>query len=500
MSEYLLNSSTNLNDEKLSDEIISIFEKKDIWVNGPFPAKERLGWIDFAKVINLSQKKCSSSLNKINFENIIFIGMGGSIQTGKVLKQLHPNKSILFLDSTNPSEVIKVSRKINNKKNIFIIMSKSGSTIETNAIMNFFINQMKKKYTEDFGKHFIAITDKGTDLEIFAQKYKFLKIITTERDIGGRFSSSTSFGLMPYYALKKGELKKISNSVDEALQKSKILSNALTNEIKKNNSNKINIKISDNISEMGIWLEQLIAESSGKNNKGVTPIVSNLPNSKSLIQIFSNKNYENGKNEKLLNIKIAKDNIFEDMYIWQIAILILCKKINVFPFDEPDVKNSKINTMKIIKSKKNKPSSDMPFFNKNISEIFDKNLTKDVLYLNLYTPENKNLKKSLKDFKIHLKLSKNINSISSFGPRYLHSIGQLQKGGPKNIWAIFFYDLKENNIFDAKNEYNELRDTFNSQMLGDYFALKEEGIESYLININSKNINPFDKILKQIKE
>ena len=499
MSEYLLNSLLNSNDEKLLDEIINIFEKKDIWIKGPFPAKERLGWVDFDKVINLSQKKCISALNKINFENIIFIGMGGSIQTGKVLKQLQPNENILFLDSINPSEVKKVSTKINNKRNIFIIMSKSGSTIETNVIMNFFINQMKKNNIKDFGKNFIAITDKDSDLEIFAQKNKFLKIITTERDIGGRFSSSTSYGLMPYYALSNGELKKNSNSDDEVLQKSKILSNALIYEIKKNNSNKINIKISENISEMGIWLEQLIAESSGKNNKGVTPIISNILDTKSLIEISSNKN-GNRKNEKLLKIKITKDNIFQDMYIWQIAVLILCKKINVFPFDEPDVKNSKIHTMKIIKSKKNKPSSDMPFFNKNVSEIFDKNLIKDVLYLNLYTPENKILKKSLKDFKNHLKFSKNINSVSGFGPRYLHSIGQLQKGGPKNIWVIFFYDLEENNIFDAKNEYDELRDTFNSQMLGDYFALKEKGIESYLININSKNINPFDKILKQIKE
>ena len=126
----------------------------------------------------------------------------------------------------------------------------------------------------------------------------------------------------------KEELKKNSYSEDEVLQKSKILSNALIYEIKKNNSNKINIKISENISEMGIWLEQLIAESSGKNNKGVTPIISNILDAKSLIEISSNKN-GNGKNEELLKIKITKDNIFQDMYIWQIAILILCKKINV---------------------------------------------------------------------------------------------------------------------------------------------------------------------------
>ena len=93
-----------------------------------------------------------------------------------------------------------------------------------------------------------------------------------------------------------------------------------------------------------------------------------------------------------------------------------------------------------------------------------------------------------------------INCISSFGPRYLHSIGQLQKGGPKKIWALFFYDSEENKPFESKKEFDDICNTFNSQMLGDYYAIKEKGVDAYLININSKNINPFDKIVEQIKE
>ena len=187
MSDYLLNSSISLNDEKILDDLNNIFQKKDIWINGPFNPEERLGWVDFKKVINSSHENCISILSKIEFENIIFIGMGGSIQTGKVLKQMQPNKNILFLDSTNPLEIKKVSDLISNKKNIFIIMSKSGSTIETNTIMDFFINQMKKNNIKEFGKYFIAITDRGTELEMFAKKNNFLKILTTEKNIGGRF-------------------------------------------------------------------------------------------------------------------------------------------------------------------------------------------------------------------------------------------------------------------------------------------------------------------------
>lgn len=500
MSDYLLNSSIGLSDEEISDDINNIFQKKDIWINGPFNPRERLGWVDFEKVVNSSHEKCISILDKIEFENIIFIGMGGSIQTGKVLKQIHPNKNILFLDSTSPLEIKKVSDLISNKKNIFIVMSKSGSTIETITIMNFFINQMKKNNIKEFGEYFIAITDSGTELELFAKKNKFLKILTTEKNIGGRFSSSTSFGAMPYYALKRDRFKKINVDIEEISQKSKSLICALFYGIKNDKFKKLNIKISCNISEMGTWLEQLIAESSGKNNKGVTPVISDFPDSKSMIEIF----LENGKssdiNEKLITIKINKENIFEDMFIWQISTLMLCKEINVFPFDEPDVKSSKFNTLNILQSKKIISALDMPFADQNISEIFKNNSKKEMLYLNLFTEESDDIKNSLKTFKKYLKLFKKINCISGFGPRYLHSIGQLQKGGPKKIWTLFFYDLVENKPFESKKGYYDICNTFNSQMLGDYYAIKEKGVDAYLININSKNINPFDKIVEQIKE
>ena len=186
---------------------------------------------------------------------------------------------------------------------------------------------------------------------------------------------------------------------------------------------------------MGTWLEQLIAESSGKNNKGVTPVISNLPDSGSMIEIFLENGKSSDVNEKLITIKVNKENIFEDMFIWQISTLMLCKEINVFPFDEPDVKSSKLNTLNILQSKKNISALDMPFANQNISEIFNNNSKKEILYLNLFTEESDHMKNSLKVFKKYLRLFKKINCISSFGPRYLHSIGQLQKGGPKKIWT-----------------------------------------------------------------
>ena len=114
--------------------------------------------------------------------------------------------------------------------------------------------------------------------------------------------------------------------------------------------------------------------------------------------------------------------------------------------------------------------------------------------------ETKEISDSLNKFKEMLISAHDINIVTGFGPRYLHSIGQLQKGGPKNVWSIFFYDDNLINHYSEKNNYKDLSDTFKAQMLGDFNALKELEINAYLFNIDSNKPNPFDSIMGLIKE
>ncbi len=496
MSDYSLNSSLKKIDEDVHKEILQILNKENIWIKNSLPAIERLGWIDFDNVIKCSLKDCNSVIKEIKSDFIIFIGMGGSIQTGKVIKELSKSKKILFIDSTHPLEVKKISEKIILEKSTFIVMSKSGSTLETEKIMTFYINQMKIKKISNFEKKFIAITDKGTKLEKFALQSNFLKIINTPKNIGGRFSSSTAFGVMPLLLTSEKSIENYEFDKDEIIKKSIMLSNSLISGIKKYRTNKIGLKISDNISQMGVWLEQLISESTGKDNKGIAPIISNIKNEKSEIKIYNIQN----EDENILTINIKDKDILKDMFIWQIAISFICKRIEVFPFDEPDVQGAKINTMTLLKSKKDIYLKEIQIENQSISEIISKNKNNEILFINLYISETKNLDDSLNKLKLKIKENKDISSISGYGPRYLHSVGQLQKGGPKNIWSVFIYDQDELENIKNDDDYAELNKIFKAQLIGDYFALKEKGINTYLININTKLSNPFDNIIKQIKE
>jgi hypothetical protein len=174
--------------------------------------------------------------------------------------------------------------------------------------------------------------------------------------------------------------------------------------------------------------------------------------------------------------------------------------MSVFPFDEPDVKKSKINTEAILKKYDDIQKLSMPYSGEDISNVLRKNIKNQVLYINLYLSENEKINNCLIKLKEKLNLIHNINVVVGFGPRYLHSVGQLQKGGTKDVWSLFFYDDKLINSYSKRNNHKDLSDTFKAQILGDFNALKELEINTYLVNIDSNKPNPFDEIMDALKE
>ena len=508
MSKYILNYGPNYKtqDSNYEKDFVGLLDKKNIWISNALLPEKRLGWIDTPNTYNRYLKLCKTTFNKIvsrNPSSIVFIGMGGSIQTGKVLDQIFSknNYKLLFLDSTNPQEVNFIKEKIQIHDTFFVFMSKSGSTLETNNIMNFFIKCFNIEGESNFGKNFIAITDKNTPLEKFAITNSFEDIIITPEDVGGRFSSSTPFGLFPKLFMDSYAHANEIFDLKGVYDKSSLLTKFLIHIAQKNNI--LEIIVPKELDQMGTWIEQLIAETSGKDGKGIIPIIRNINNNSdsSYIEILTTET-ENNLNSKnvYLNIEFDKNTIFEDMYIWQIAVSILCKHVFVFPFDEPDVKKSKSNTEAILNGKTNIKDLKIPYSKVPIKKMINTNKSKQILYINMYLTESENIKKSLDNFLDFLSLSNNFKIVYGFGPRYLHSTGQIQKGGSKNSWFMYFYD---NNLFDSNDEdeiYSELNDTFKSQLLGDYNAIKDSGRDAYLLGINSNKSNPFDEIMDELKE
>ena len=460
MSEYNLQHKNPSFAHEIKEDFDSLMSSKNIWIDHPLSYKDRLGWLETSALINKSIKLCKDAFDEIDAEfnpsSVVFVGMGGSIQTGKVLNQISLNNKyqLLFMDSTNPKDVNLAREKIDLLSTIFIFMSKSGTTLETNKIMNFFIKELAIEDESNFGNRFIALTDKGTPLEKFAREKKFLKVLNTPANIGGRFSSSTPFGVFPA-TFMNDILNMLENNYFWDLDRIRTKCLALTSILKNSYDNYggvLYLNIPEEINQMGIWLEQIITESTGKNGKGIMPIInseSNIKCPKILINNEATRKINNHNADELI-INLDKNTIFEDMFIWQASISILCKHMSVFPFDEPDVAKSKINTESLLKKHANIQNVVIPYSDTDINNMISENKTNQVLYINLYLNEEEEINISLNKLKEKLSLTHGINIITGFGPRYLHSVGQIQKGGIKDTWSIFFYDENLINPYSEK--------------------------------------------------
>ena len=497
-SQYILTDTKSYADKKslLDKNYSDLLKKKNIWINNPTSPNERLGWIDSAKNINKTLKSSTKVLKKLLSKNptdIVFIGMGGSIQTGKSISQIFgPKKEInlYFIDTTNPLTINKIVNKININTTYYFVMSKSGSTLETECIRDFFINLLKENEIESFGKYFISLTDKGTRLESFSKENNFLANITTPMTVGGRFSSSTYYGIIPALLtnIKEQEIEEsFSSDYSDFIKESALkLSHFIINSFDENNH--IKIVIPEELSEFGIWIEQLLAESSGKNGKGIIPVLvesNHKISQESSCIIISNSNIQKDIFPSNFYINLTQNFIFRDMMIWQLATSICCKHIKVFPFDEPDVKKSKNNTLSILKGKSDIRNLCLPESSTNFLEIINMNKDKDTIFINAFLPEEEPYKQYVKELNKKATNVKNQNVISGYGPRYLHSTGQLQKGGPRKICLIYVY-LDLNEQFMDKVLYRGLADTFKSQILGDYSANFEALDSVYFLNLENK--------------
>ena len=193
-----IDEGTNIS---INKDLEDLRNKKNIWISNDIEPFNRLGWINkFESTISVIDKctKVARDIEQRNPSSIVFIGMGGSIQTAKVIQQyLNSYDKHFTIDTTNPEVIDGMVQQLDLKSTIFIVMSKSGTTLETENLMHFFIKMIKDSGIKNFGGHFISISDKETPLQSFAEKNSFLHILEGSKDVGGRFSSATAFGVLP---------------------------------------------------------------------------------------------------------------------------------------------------------------------------------------------------------------------------------------------------------------------------------------------------------------
>ena len=482
-----------------------IFSKDPyVWKSGDEETKairNRLGWLNINDFINRSDDIISFSkeIKNEKFKYVVLLGMGGSSLCPEVVRETFGSKQgypkLIMLDNTDPAAVKNVESQIDLNKTLFIVASKSGTTTETLSFDHYFYNLLKENKIEDPGSRFIAITDDGTPLQDEAKERNFRKVFTNPEDYGGRYSALSYFGLVPM-ALIGVDIKEILHNAHQMeincgpfIPAESNPAIALGTEIGMNarlGRDKVTFILSDSISAFGYWVEQLIAESTGKEGKGILPVEGEDPakpevySSDRVFVYLHSGNDEKQKEERKLNalqkaghpvIKIDLKNktaLGAEFFRWELATATAGRIIDVNPFNEPNVSESKKNSRDLLKEWKEKKSFGegepvisqsgiSVYYNQNADWVpkgktlpaFLNSFTKlaespDYLAMLAYFLQTPQRQKLLHQIRIKLRNNLKVATTLGYGPRYMHSTGQLHKGGPnKGVFIMFTYEAQE---------------------------------------------------------
>ena len=491
LPEDLQNAVQAKFDEWRKENKINRLWSKDasVWTNDD--EAKWLGWLDSVEA-GLSDaqkyKDFAEDVKSAGFTDVLLMGMGGSSLCPEVLAITFQKKNFHVLDSTVPAQIKSVEDKLNLEKTLFIVTSKSGSTLEPNTFKQYFYKKVSEKVgKENAGKQFVAITDPNSKMQKVAEQGEFRKIFFGNPEIGGRFSALSPFGLAAGAAMDL--------DVEDFLKKADEMVSACKNEnpgenagailgmilgvCQRNGRDKLTIFTSPEIYDLGAWLEQLIAESTGKNGVSIIPVdreplLETEDYSDDRVFAYlklkdSSENSLDGKIDALaanghptVKIELAdKMNLGQEFFRWEFATAIAGAIMQINPFNQPDVEAAKIEAKKLTEEyeAKGELPDETPIYEAEGIKLFtsaeyaeslakfiedEKSLQKhlashlahlqenDYFALLAYVEMNAEHEKLLQEIRAKVLQSKLAATCLGFGPRFLHSTGQGYKGGANN--------------------------------------------------------------------
>ena len=492
--------------------------------------RNRLGWLDLpSKQISLipELEAFRDEVLADGFTDAFVLGMGGSSLAPEVISQtiatsVEPGKglNLQIIDTTNPEEILFRCAGVDLTETLFIVSSKSGGTSETLSAMKYFWSELEKLGVKQPGRHFVAVTDPDTSLQHLAVSKGFRKIFNARPDVGGRYSVFTRFGLVPAALMGIDLNRFLSMAVESENQghedvapyaNPNLLLGLVIGEAAKAGKDKLTFIAESYAAHLVPWLEQLIAESSGKEGKGILPVEGEPPYATleyppDRLFVHLSVNGERGELVSALKerghavIEIAiRDpyQIAKEFYRWEYATAIASALLRVNAFDQPNVQLSKTITKKRISEYHEKGQLDdgVPILENECLKVFGEPVPgldqscclSDVLAaygslveengyiaLNAFMPRLNEYEAFFQSLRTKLLHQFNKATTVGFGPRFLHSTGQLHKGGlPGGLFITFTKDSLID--FEIPGERMSFATLQRAQALGDIDALKQKG-------------------------
>ncbi len=504
-----------------------------LWVKDPAAQAEvqaRLGWlhsIEDARTRLDGYLSFAKQVHDEGIDRVLVIGMGGSSLTAEVFSSLlagaYPHRlppfsekeggiSLAILDSTDPQQVAQAARDFPPEKSLYIIASKSGGTAELLAAFDYFW-----KLSNGDGSRFVVTTDPGTSLEKLGKDRGFRKIFNADPNVGGRFSALTDFGLVPA-ALLGMDIKKLLASAEKVKKASTdnfsagFALGALLGESALAGRDKLTILSDAPVAAFAGWIEQVVAESSGKNGKGILPVPLEPVAAPEMygndrLFVYLRQSGEFDVNVTALRkagfpvIEFPFVNLYDvgaEFFRWEIAISVACHIWGINTFDQPDVQDSKLRTIaKIQDYQSTGKLADVDLVTTSKAKAAMKKFLADVetgdpstgsgrgfVTINAYIPRNKETEEVLQALRVAIREKTGCAVSAGFGPRFQHSTGQFHKGGPnKGRFIQIVYDAKED--MEIPTQGMTFGTLIRAQALGDYEALVAAGRKALRIKLKS---------------
>jgi transaldolase/glucose-6-phosphate isomerase len=501
-------------DERMTDLRQSRAAERLSWLDASFWSDDeatknkianRLGWLLSVDEMRSMAwggvfRDLSAQVRQRGYQRCLLLGMGGSSLAPEVMAAILPADegfpALEVVDTTNPDTIQALAERARTERTLFIVSSKSGTTVETSSLFRFFL-QLRKGNGDDF----IVVTDPGSRLEVEARNANCWKVITNRHDIGGRYSALSYFGLVPAAAAgldidrlleEASELLPIHDETHPGIWLGAALAAAQTV-----GRDKLTILASGDWVSFGDWLEQLVAESTGKLGTGIVPVVREplLPvgqyGNDRLFAMVGDP--DPALVELSEQLHAAGHPVIDgtawlgDQFLrWEIATAVAGQLMGINPFDEPNVQEAKDATNAVLSGAQAKraPASDPA---DALGSLLRGARSGDYVTIMAYVAHSPEVDAVLRDLRATLGRVAGLPTTLGYGPRFLHSTGQLHKGGRDN--GVFLQVVQrpaaDLTIPDAPYTFGEL---FAAQSTGDYFALEQHGRRVWRIEFTTGEI------------
>ncbi len=417
----------------------------------PNVADSRLGWLHSAETLAAEADDLRAWADGFDRSHVLLLGMGGSSLGPEVLRAAIGSLSLTVLDTTEPATVARHTENLDDA--MIVVSSKSGGTLEIQTLL------ARCWEVQPDPARYVAITDPGTGLDQLATERGFGRIFRNDPNIGGRYSVLSYFGMVPAALLgyDLAALLEGARAVDAA---DAVAAGLQMGEAAREGRDKATIHVPDAFAEFGLWVEQLVAESLGKKGTGVVPIPTT--------------GVETGPDRHPMTVALSAPNeLGAAFFWWELATAAAAHVLDVDPFDEPNVAESKANTKKVLDSLP-LPQVEAADPDGVIAWLRGQLKPGDYVSLQAYMPYGDAFGLEQTRHQVRDALS-GIPVTAGYGPRFLHSTGQLHKGGPNSVVAVQVVPRSPRAALAIPGFDYDFGTLIDAQAIGDHESLVQHG-------------------------